>query len=77
MIQSQLGVLIAKKERDEGRRWTYDDIKEATGLSATTIHRLVRGTSKMYAANTLDALCRFFKCGVGDLLTYVPDEEPA
>lgn len=81
MIQSRLGVLIAEKEMREGRKWTYDNIHEATGLSTPTIHRLVRGTARRYDSNTLDALCRFFDCGVGDLLVYVPDEpnseEPA
>lgn len=74
MIQSRLGVLIAEKEMSEGRKWTYENIREATGLSTPTIHRLVRGTAKRYDANTLDALCRFFGCGVGDLLVHVPDE---
>ena len=75
MIQSRLKVLISQKELRENRKWTYENIKEATGISITTIHRLARNTAKRYDANTLDALCRFLNCSVGDLLVYIPEPE--
>jgi putative transcriptional regulator len=74
MIQSRLKVLIAEKEIADDRKWTYENIKQATGVNVTGIHKLARGTAKLYAASTLDALCRFFDCQVGDILVYVPDE---
>lgn len=75
MIQSRLKVLISEKELRENRKWTYENIKGATGISVTTIHRLVRDTAKRYDANTLDVLCRFLNCNVGDLLIYMPESE--
>lgn len=45
------------------------DIHEATGISRTTISNLYNENSKGIQFDTLDKLCNFFNCDVGELLT--------
>lgn len=73
MILSKVRQLKFEKEERDGRKWTYEALTEATGLAATTLALLLgREPIKRIDGNTLDALCAFFGCGVGDLLEYVP-----
>ena len=74
MIYCRLKQLIAEKEFNEKRKITYKVIQDETGLSSTTIAKLLnfRGIQRI-DGTTLDKLCEFFGCKVGDILTYVPD----
>lgn len=76
MIRSKLKVLMACMEAEQNRRITYDVIHEATGLSRSTLSALAIGRSGMVSFDTLDRLCEFFDCGVGDLLEYIPGDAP-
>lgn len=77
MIRSRVRLLIAEKEHRDGRKWPYRDIAQTTGLSTGVLSRLVRQDFKGVEADTMDRLCRFFGCGVGDVFEYVPEERPA
>lgn len=74
MIYCRLKNLIAEKEFKERRKITYKVIQDETGLSSTTIAKLLayKGVQRI-DGSTLDKLCEFFGCQVGDILTYVPD----
>lgn len=74
MIYCKLKQLIAEKEFREKRKITYKVIQDATGLSSTTIAKLLnfKGVQRI-DGSTLDALCEFFGCQVGDLLIYSPN----
>lgn len=74
MIYCRLKQLIAEKEFKERRKITYKVIRDETGLSSTTIAKLLsyKGVSRI-DGTTLDKLCDFFGCQVGDILQYVPD----
>ena len=76
MIQCRLRELIAVKSRQSRRKITYDDVKESTGLSKTTLVKLANDKSALVSTNTLDKLCWYFDCQPGDLLVYVPNYEP-
>ena len=43
------------------------------GLSANTLHRMKHGEA--ISTKTLNVLCEILKCGVSDIIEYVPDEE--
>lgn len=75
MIQCRLRELIALKSRQSRGKITYDDVKESTGLSKTTLVKLANDKSALVSTNTLDKLCWYFDCQPGDLLVYVPDHE--
>lgn len=63
MIKINLRVLMAI------HKVNMKDIHEATGISRTTISNLYNENSKGIQFDTLDKLCNFFNCDVGELLT--------
>ena len=75
MIRSNMNVLLAQKENREGRKLPYRVITEETGLSSGVLTRLLNSAFDRVERGTLDTLCQFFGCGVGDLLEYVPSEQ--
>ena len=42
-------------------------------ISSSTIRRLKAGDS--VSTNTLDALCKVLKCGISDIIAYLPDKD--
>lgn len=60
------------KEEQEGRKLSYRVIAEEAGLSPGVIVRLMNNQFERVEVPTLVALCRYFRCGIGDLLEYVP-----
>ncbi len=73
MIRSRLNILLAKKGHQEGRKLTYRVVSEETNLSQGVLVRLNRDNFGRLDTATLDSLCRYFGCGVGDLLVHVPN----
>jgi len=73
MIKFNLKVLIARREQDTGERLTYGRLAEKTYLSARTISRVAENQAGRVDLTTLDKLCKFFDCDVGDILYHVPD----
>ncbi|WP_367281588.1 helix-turn-helix domain-containing protein [Pseudomonas aeruginosa] len=51
------------------------DLLRSTGLSRNTVASLYRETSVRIDLDTLNAICRHYRCNVGDLLEYAPDDE--
>ncbi len=74
VIKANIKVLIATREQDTGEKLTYERLSEGTGLSRHTIRRLAENQTARVDLTTLDKLCKFFNCDVGDLLYYVPNE---
>ncbi len=50
------------------------DLQRATGLARNTISGLYQEDVARIDLATLDALCRHYKCSVGDLLEYFEEE---
>ena len=75
MIKSNLGVLIAKKERDTGERWPYRRIAEVTGIHKDTISKFVRGEMKYISLKDIDTLCGFLECPPGPVPLLLYDHD--
>ena len=73
MIRCKIKYLRVKKEEEEDRKLTYKVITEETGLSEGVLVRLMNSNFERVETPTLNALCRYFGCGIGELLEYVPD----
>lgn len=56
-----------QKEKELGRRLTYREVQEATGVDARSISKLKGGKVARFDADILAPLCEFFG---------VPDGEP-
>ena len=75
MIRSNLNLLRAQKETREGRKLPYRVISEETGLSQGVLVRLMNSDFERVETPTLNVLCKYFGCQLGELLYYVPEEE--
>ncbi|MFJ8099405.1 helix-turn-helix domain-containing protein [Lysinibacillus sp. NPDC096212] len=60
-MQNNLRVILAKK------KLKMSDVVNGTGLSKTTVRALFYETAKGIQFQTLEALCIFLDCEVGDL----------
>lgn len=48
-------------------------LQAKAGISSSTIRRMQANES--VSTNTLDTLCKFFCCEVGDIIKFQPDEK--
>ena len=51
------------------------DVANATGIHRNTLTKLYRETTGGIDFETIEKLCNFFNCRVGDLLEYIPEDE--
>lgn len=67
-LQSRIFQKIKEREVAEGRVITQKEIAEACGVSEPTIGRWVKNDLGRLEIRTLEKLCNYFGCDVGDLL---------
>ena len=67
-------VLLAKKERDENRRITHQEVAEYMGISNVTLSRMIHSPIKRIEIPQAEALMDFFNCGLDDLYYRIPNE---
>ena len=75
MIRLRLTELLADSSFRQGRRVEWRELAEATGIHRTTLSKMANTRGYNATLANLDLLCRYFKCSIGDLAVYVPDEE--
>ena len=71
-MQFRLKELMAERERVSGRRQTYRLVSDATGIAISTLHRIGTNNQKRIDLSTVDRLCGYFHCEVGDLIVRIP-----
>jgi putative transcriptional regulator len=69
MIKVNLSELMGKHKIK-----SFSSLEKETGITRKTLTKLYDGEGKGIDYDTLDKLCRFFNCAVGDLLEYVEKE---
>jgi putative transcriptional regulator len=57
------------------RKEKISDLQRGTGLARNTLSGLYREDVARIDLATLDAICKYYKCAVTDLLEYVPTDE--
>jgi DNA-binding Xre family transcriptional regulator len=74
-IQVTLDRVLLKFQAERGSRLSYEELQAATGASPSTVAawRLRGRDLKRVNLETLNSFCEFFGVGVGELLTYTPD----
>lgn len=75
-VRSRLRVVAAEKCFQEGKKLTFRDMAEGTGLPVSVITKYMTDQVARYDGETLAKLCDYFKCEVGDILVYVKDDAP-
>jgi putative transcriptional regulator len=74
MIRTNLDELRLKRAKSlNERKLTLNDVARDTGISRATLQRLGAGKTGAITFETLNTLCNYFGCAVGDLLEHVPD----
>ncbi|WKB51429.1 helix-turn-helix domain-containing protein [Eleftheria terrae] len=74
MIRFKLGEQIEKKQFQEGRHITVQEVAAGSGVNRMTLSKILNQRGYSTGTEIVDKLCRYFGCPVGDLLEYVPDE---
>ncbi len=67
MIKSKLPVLMANK------RINISELSKETGISRNALSNLYNEKGKGVNFNTLDLLCKYFKCETSDILKFQDD----
>lgn len=75
MIRVLLKQQLDEKCFREKRRITLNEVAEATGISRATLTRVANQPGYNCNTDTTNALCRYFQCTPGELLSYIPDDE--
>ena len=57
------------------KKYTQEEIMQATGLSKNTISQLFSGKFYNYELNTLETIAKFFNCQIKDILIEVEQED--
>ena len=74
MLRFKIKQLLEKREFDENRRITINELAESTGINRMTLSKIINHRGYSTVTDNLDKLCAFFQCKVEDLVEYIPDD---
>ncbi len=72
-MKTRLIELMGQKQTREKRVINASTVARETGLTRQVISKWVRGEVTEFREDMIDTLCRYFRCGLGDLLYLDPD----
>lgn len=73
MVRFKVKVLMANKELQEGKKITYRLVAKEARVSTSILTAMSNQKMKQVGLTTIDKLCGYFGCQVGDLMEYVPN----
>jgi len=73
MIYIQIQEVMKQKRIAWGRKITLCEVAIATGISRTTLFRIMKNTDYSAGMDLVDKLCTFFECEIQELVKFVPD----
>ena len=72
-IKFKLKERIADKEFRERRVVQLKEIAQATGVHRVTLSKLANNKEYNVGVDTIEKLCAYFQCGIGEIVEYVPE----
>lgn len=69
-ILVNLDVMMAR------RKMGLTELSDKVGVTLANLSVLKNNKAKAVRFSTLDAICKALNCQPGDILEYIPDEEP-
>ena len=75
-IQNKVKILIAEKELREGRKLSHRTVAQEAGIPLSVLTLYTSQKVRRFDVETLEKLCRYFKCQPGDLLVFA-DNSPS
>ena len=76
MVTNRFAELLAEKQRLERRSISLDTAAEECGVAKITLIAYKKNRITRYDSNIINRLCRYFNCGIADLLV-LEDEKTA
>jgi len=73
MIILNLKNLMKRKSAATGKKITYTDIEDATGISYATLSRINSTVGYNIKIDHIEKLCRYFGCTPNDLISIYDD----
>lgn len=70
-MENRLKQLLFKKMQEEQKIITPTLLAKETGISRPTIHRWLANDVTHFPGDTIEVLCKYLKCEVGELLVMV------
>lgn len=74
MLRFKIKQLLEKKEFDENRRITINELAESTGINRMTLSKIINHRGHSTVTDNLDKLCAYFQCRIEDLVEYVSED---
>jgi len=74
-LRSNLRVLTAQKSQREQRRISLRTVADETKITRHTIYAFDKNELREYPKDALEKLCRYFDCGMGDLLLVIDEPQ--
>ena len=62
ILKNNLRIFMAREKIN------VSELSQATGISRSTISKFYNEKNKRIDSNTIESICDYFKCSVGDLL---------
>lgn len=72
---NQLTTQMGAKQMRENRIINVVVVSKETGIPRQTLYNWIDGNVTRFDVSIIVRLCKYFNCGVGDLIVYVPDED--
>lgn len=72
-MKSNLAVILAERQKRDGKRTSVRSIAIKTGLPESTVRGFANDTLREYPKHALIALCNYLDCTPGDLLVLSED----
>jgi putative transcriptional regulator len=73
MIRFRLKELMADKGFRERRVVTVTEVAQDTGINRMTLSKIANHAGYSTVTDTLDKLCNYFECELGQLAEHIPD----
>lgn len=75
MLRFRIKELLEKKEFNENRRITINEMAESTGINRMTLSKIINHRGYSTVTDNLDRLCAYFQCKIEDLVEYVSEDK--
>lgn len=74
MIVFKINELVKKKEEEQNSKLSLQEISNRTGINRTVLSKM-KNQKETYSTttSTINLLCNYFNCEVGDLIEFKKD----
>ena len=75
-INNRFSILLGEKRVQEKRNIPLSEVGDNTGIPYKTLYAWANNTVTRFDVHVIDAICKYFRVGPGDLFEYVEDNKP-